>query len=689
MSNVSSIIKSIQDIMRKDVGVDGDAQRISQLVWMFFLKIYDDREEEIELLEDEYESPLPEHLRWRNWAADTEGMTGDELNDFVNLQLFPMLKEKLIVHTTSDKEEDIHKAKRAVVIRNIFEDAYNYMKSGTLMRQVINKICEINFNNTQDRHTFGSIYEQLLKDLQSAGNAGEFYTPRSVTQFIVNRVDPKLDEKVLDPACGTGGFLSCSIDYKREKYVKNSEDEAKLVQSIYGVEKKALPHMLCTTNMILHGVDVPSNIRRDNTLTKPLRDYSSSDKVHVVVANPPFGGTEEDGVQNNFPSNLQTKETADLFLTMIVRTLKANGRAGIVLPEGSMFGGGVKSRIKEHLMNECNLHTIVRLPKGVFEPYTDIATNLIFFDKGKPTKGVWFYEHPLPAHRAHLKGKSYSASDNLQFSEFKDVISWWDNREENSQAWYVPYEELANNNFDLDQRHPKHGKVNLPSPLDLSGSIRKTTDNLISYLENIEQLATQMKHIDAPRLPLHRLLTKSTNQIKLDDDTEYTRPTVKMRFRGMKVRDKKFGRDIGSKSQTVIKAGDLIFSRIDAHNGAMAIVPKELEGAIATNDFPSFSIDTEVITPEYLRYMLFQPSMVEVYYHLSKGSTNRRRIVVDKLMALEIPVPNCLKEQEAISNNLLLMEDMVKKVIECSGGIEEDTSLLTAASLHHVFSKDK
>ena len=261
MSNVSGIIKTIQDIMRKDVGVDGDAQRISQLVWMFFLKIYDDREEEIELLEEKYQSPLPEHLRWRNWAVNSEGMTGDELSDFVNIQLFPTLKEKLNLLGETGQ--------RALVIRNIFEDAYNYMKSGTLMRQVINKICEINFNNTEDRHTFGSIYEQILKDLQSAGNAGEFYTPRAVTKFIVDRVDPQLKESVLDPACGTGGFLACTIDHKKEKYFKGKQKDWEiLASSINGVEKKALPHMLCTTNMILHGIDTPTQIEHDNMLSK-------------------------------------------------------------------------------------------------------------------------------------------------------------------------------------------------------------------------------------------------------------------------------------------------------------------------------------------------------------------------------------------------------------------------------------
>ncbi len=279
MSNVGGIIKSIQDIMRKDVGVDGDAQRISQLVWMFFLKIFDDREAEKEFLEDEYHSPLPQHLRWRNWAANPEGMTGEELADFINLQLFPTLKNKLSLQGAQGR--------RAKVVRDVFEDAYNYMKSGTLIRQVINKISEIDFNTKNDRHTFGNIYEQILKGLQSAGNAGEFYTPRAVTTFIVNRLAPQLEEKVLDPACGTGGFLANVIEYKREHFLKSPADQETLQASINGVEKKALPHMLCVTNMILHGIDTPTNIRHDNTLSRPYKDYGSKDRVDVIVTNIP------------------------------------------------------------------------------------------------------------------------------------------------------------------------------------------------------------------------------------------------------------------------------------------------------------------------------------------------------------------------------------------------------------------
>ncbi len=461
MSNISGIIKSIQDIMRKDVGVDGDAQRISQLVWLFFLKIFDDREAELELLEDDYQSPLPDNLRWCHWAQDAEGMTGDELSEFVNLQLFPTLKEKLTLQGETGN--------RAQVVRTVFEDAYNYMKSGTLLRQVINKINEINFNNTADKHTFGGIYEQLLKDLQSAGNAGEFYTPRAVTRFIVNRVNPQLHESVLDPACGTGGFLSCSIDHKREQFVSSPADEEILQASIHGVEKKALPHMLCVTNMILHGIDIPLAIRHDNTLSRPYKDYSNKDRVDVIITNPPFGGMEEDGIENNFPANLRTRETADLFMALIIKLLKDKGRAAVVLPDGFLFGEGMKTRLKQSLLETCNLHTLVRLPNGVFNPYTGIKTNLLFFTKGTATENIWYYEHPYP------EGvKNYNKTKPMRFEEFQTEMDWWGNeadgfasRKQTEQAWRVSIEEIKQRNYNLDIKNPHIGEQVSHDPQEL------------------------------------------------------------------------------------------------------------------------------------------------------------------------------------------------------------------------------
>lgn len=444
MSNVSNIVKTIQDIMRKDAGISGDAQRLEQLGWMFFLKIFDDREKELALIRDDYRSPLPTHLRWSAWATDDEGITGDPLLEFVNSTLLPRLKSLAV-------GED----KFGSVVRKAFEDANNYMKNGTLMRQVINKINGIDFNAADDRHMFGDIYEKILKDLQSAGNAGEFYTPRAVTQFIVEQVNPKLGEAILDPACGTGGFLACTIDHLR-KQAKNEADENLIQECIAGVEKKHLPHILCMTNMMLHGIDVPHRIDHSNTLARPLIDWKPSERVEVIVTNPPFGGMEEDGIENNYPADFRTRETADLFLVLIIRLLKPGGRAGLVLPDGTLFGEGVKTRIKEHLMNECNLHTIVRLPNGVFSPYTGIRTNLLFFTKGEPTTDVWYYEHPYPE-----GAKSYNKGKPIRIEEFEPERQWWGNRVESEQAWRVSIDKIKASGFNLDIKNPNRREEGL------------------------------------------------------------------------------------------------------------------------------------------------------------------------------------------------------------------------------------
>ncbi|MCP6762546.1 MAG: type I restriction-modification system subunit M [Fischerella sp. CENA71] len=440
--SISTKIKTIQDIMRKDAGVDGDAQRISQLVWMIFLKVFDAREEEYELLEDNYKSPIPEGLRWRNWAANAEGITGDALLDFVDNALFKTLKE------LRNKATD----PRGRMIGKVFEDAYNYMKNGTLIRQVINKLNEIDFNKKEQKKQFSEIYEKILKDLQSAGNAGEYYTPRAVTKFIVDRIKPQLGEIVLDPACGTGGFLIAAIDYIRQHF--QSADVPEILQrTIRGTEKKPLPYNLCVTNLILYGIDVPS-VEHDNTLAQPLCDYNPQERVDVIITNPPFGGMEEDGIENNFPTTFRTRETADLFLVLIINLLKEGGRGAIVLPDGTLFGEGVKTRIKEKLLQDCNLHTIVRLPNGVFNPYTGIKTNLLFFTKGEPTETIWYYEHPLPAGY-----KSYSKTKPICFEEFSSEQAWWDNRKENEFAWQVSIADLKANNYNLDIKNPHQNKA--------------------------------------------------------------------------------------------------------------------------------------------------------------------------------------------------------------------------------------
>jgi type I restriction enzyme M protein len=442
--SVRNIVKSIQDIMRQDTGVDGDAQRISQLCWMFFLKIIDDQDQELELLDPSYRSPIPKSLQWRTWAADPEGITGEALQTFVNNELFPKLKG-LQPSGAGDRRR---------VVRDVFEDAYNYMKSGQLMRQVVNKITAIDFNNLAERQHFGELYEQILNDLQSAGNAGEYYTPRAVTGFMADRIDPHPGESLLDPACGTGGFLTCAIRHMRSQYVKTVEDEERMQQGLRAVEKKQLPHMLCVTNMLLHGIRDPGFVRHDNALARPYVSYTASDRVDIVLTNPPFGGREEDGIESNFPKQFQTRETADLFLALIVRLLRPGGRAAVVLPDGSLFGEGIKTRLKEHLMEECNLHTIVRLPNSVFKPYASIGTNLLFFEKGEPTREIWFYEHRVPEGQ-----KAYSMTKPIRLEHLQPCIDWWgglerQGRVENDVAWRVSADTVKARGYNLDIKNP-------------------------------------------------------------------------------------------------------------------------------------------------------------------------------------------------------------------------------------------
>ena len=445
--SLGNTIKTIQDIMRKDRGINGDAQRIEQLAWMLFLKIYSDLELETELEDSSYKSPIPKKYRWGSWADEEnlgkDALTGDELIDFINNDLFPKLKELDLTSYSGQARE------RGALLRNVFEGTYNFMKSGTLLRQIVNKVNQdIDYNSTETRHLFGDIYEQILRDLQSAGNAGEYYTPRAVTQFAIDMVNPQLGEIVLDPACGTGGFLTSAFEHMKKQVKKPSELKA-LKNSIRGVETKQLPHVLCATNMMVHGIEVPSNIVRDNTLARPLRDYGKKDQVDVIVTNPPFGGDEEVGIENNFPAEFRTRETADLFLVLVIELLKDGGRAAIVLPDGTLFGEGIKTRIKKKMLEECNLHTIVRLPKSVFAPYTSIATNVLFLTKGEPTKDIWYYEHQLP------EGvKAYNKTKPMRLAEFDEGKKWWSKRKETEKAWKVSAKDIAAGNYNLDIKNP-------------------------------------------------------------------------------------------------------------------------------------------------------------------------------------------------------------------------------------------
>ncbi|MFV8261602.1 N-6 DNA methylase [Aerococcus viridans] len=442
--SIENLVKRIQDIMRQDAGVDGDAQRISQLVWLLFLKVYDAKEEEWEFMDDNYESIIPEDLKWRSWAPDNKdgkALTGGALLDFVNNQLFPTLK---------DLEVDEYTPQRAAIVKTIFEDAYNYMRDGVLLRQVINVLNEVDFNDYQERHAFNDVYETFLKSLQSAGSSGEFYTSRVLTEFIIEMLNPKIGEVVADYAAGTGGFLTSALEHFRLQE-ETPEDREIINKSIVGIEKKGLPYMLAMTNLILHDIDEPG-IKRGNSLAENVREVSDKDKVDVFAMNPPYGGVEGPGIQANFPNDMQTKETADLFMAMIMFHLKKNGRAGVILPDGFLFGtDAAKVNIKKKLLKEFNLHTIVRLPSGVFAPYTPIKTNILFFENKGTTEKIDFIEIPLPD---GLKN-GFTKTRPFMKKHIEAAREWYLHRENGDEnAYSVTIEEIEKRNFNIDIRNP-------------------------------------------------------------------------------------------------------------------------------------------------------------------------------------------------------------------------------------------
>ncbi len=469
MSNIGGVIKSIRDIFRKDPGLSGDAQRIEQLGWMIFLKLFDDKDQEKELLNPKYKSPIPTELQWRNWAADDEGMTGDALIDFVNNKLFPQLK-----NLTVGLDDTL-----GVIIRNIFDGTNNYMKSGTTFRQAINKLNEIDFNSSKEHHIFNAIYEDILQGLATKKDTGEFYTPRAVTQFIIDMVDPKLGEKIADPACGTAGFLVCAIEHVR-KQVKNIDDRKVLQETITGTELKPLPFMLSVVNLITHDIEVPQIVNTD-ALSRELTSIRQADRVDIIVANPPFGGVVGDGMETNFPLNYRTKESADLFLILFIQMLKDGGRAGIVLPDGSLTGEGVKARVRQKLLEDCNVHTIVRLPQSVFAPYATVNTNLIFFEKGKKTRDIWYYEHTLPEGQ-----KAYNKTKPIRIEEFEPLKAWWNDRKESEVSWKISMDTIIERNFDLDIKNPN--KVVEEVVYDRMAIINKLETNQSKISEILEDL---------------------------------------------------------------------------------------------------------------------------------------------------------------------------------------------------------
>jgi len=479
MANLSGFVKRLRDIMRNDAGINGDAQRIEQIAWMLFLKVYDTKEQDWEWAEDDYVSIIPEECRWANWAHDDRSgraMTGERLLDFVNNTLFPTLK-KLPV----DAETPIKKA----IVQTTFADANNYMKDGVLLRQVINVIDELDLSDYEESHAFGEIYETILRELQSAGSAGEFYTPRAVTDFMAKMIQPQIGEKMADFACGTGGFLTSWLAELKKK-VQTTEDEAAYSSSIYGIEKKQFPYMLCITNMLLHDLDVPQ-VFHDNSLLRDVLDYTEKDQFNVILMNPPYGGSEKAEVKNHFPADLASSETADLFLSVIMYRLKQNGRAAVILPDGFLFGtDNAKINIKKKLLSEFNLHTVIRMPSSVFSPYTSITTNILFFDRTGPTEATWFYRLDMPEGYKH-----FSKTKPMKLEHFAPAMEWWENRQAINEDGFdkarkFTVKELSEDlSYNLDQCGYPHEEEEILAPMDLIQRYQEERASLNAEIDRV------------------------------------------------------------------------------------------------------------------------------------------------------------------------------------------------------------
>ena len=486
MSNLTGFVKRLRDIMRNDAGINGDAQRIEQIAWMLFLKVYDAKEQDWEWDDEDYTSIIPEKCRWQNWAHDDKtgtALTGDKLLDFVNNKLFPTLKNLPV-----DVSTPIKKA----IVQTTFADANNYMKDGVLLRQVINVIDELDFSDYEESHAFGEIYETILKELQSAGSAGEFYTPRAVTDFMAQVIQPQIGETMADFACGTGGFI---VSWLKElkKLVNTTEDEEAYSNSIYGIEKKQFPYMLCVTNLLLHGLDVPQEYH-SNTLLHDVLDYTESDKVDVILMNPPYGGSEKADVKNHFPSDLASSETADLFMSVIMYRLKQNGRAAVILPDGFLFGtDSAKVNIKKKLLRESNLHTIIRLPGSVFSPYTSITTNILFFDNTHPTEETWFYRLDMPEGYKH-----FSKTKPMKLEHFQPVLDWWNDRQEINEEGFDKAKKLTVQQlteelgYNLDQCGYPHEEEEILAPMDLIQRYEEQRASLNAEIDRVLEEITSL-----------------------------------------------------------------------------------------------------------------------------------------------------------------------------------------------------
>jgi len=650
-AKLAALIKSARDAMRKDAGLNGDLDRIPQLAWILFLKAFDGLEQNRAVTEADYQPAIEAPYRWRDWAADPNGPTGDALLTFVDGRLLPYLRG--LAGTSGHDPRD--------VLAAVFKETNNRMLSGYLLRDVVNKVNEINFASSDDIHTMAHLYESMLREMRdAAGDSGEFYTPRPAIRFMVQQLDPQLGEIVLDPACGTGGFLIETLDYLEPK-LRTTQQRRRLHRDLRGIEKKPLPYLLGTMNLLLHGVGQPG-ISRANALTRPIMQIDKRDRVDVILTNPPFGGEEEKSVQANFPADKQTAETAWLFLQLVIRQLKDGGRCGIVVPNGLLFGGGVGARIKQQLLTECNVHTIVRLPDGVFEPYTAIPSNLLFFDKTGRTKEVWYYEVPPPEGR-----KKYSKTKPMRFEELAECQAWWDSREPNDRAWRVPIADIEASGFNLDLRNP-HRPDDLAHrpPAELLAELIETQREILERLEELRsdvgdiaeeaspraRGAAEPAQAAWPRVRLGSLMTPAIEHVRVDPSTTYPNLGVFSFGRGLFAKPDIDGATTSATTLNRVHAGQFIYSRLFAFEGAYADVPPEFDGYYVSGEFPTFDPDPCRLDVRWLAMYLRSTDRWHELAGSSKGlGVHRQRVPIEAVLGYEIWLPP-VEQQRAMAHTI-------------------------------------
>jgi type I restriction enzyme M protein len=650
--SLGSLLKSARDIMRKDKGLNGDLDRLPMLTWIMFLKFLDDleiqREEEAKLAGKKFKPAIEVPYRWRDWAANPEGLTGDALLAFINQEeatlpngrkgtgLFHYLRQ--LTSSNGDNRRD--------VIATVFRGVQNRMINGYLLRDLVNKIGAIHFTSSGELHTLGSLYESMLREMRdAAGDSGEFYTPRAVVRFMVEVTNPRLGETILDPACGTGGFLVESYNYL-SKQVKTVADRKILQEkSIFGCEAKSLPYLLAQMNLLLHGLDAPQ-IDPGNALRFKLTEIGERDRVDVILTNPPFGGEEEKGIQNNFPSDKQTSETALLFLQLIMRKLRKVGRASpsapparaaVVVPNGTLFGDGVCARIKEELLKEFNLHTILKLPAGVFSPYTDIETNILFFDRSGPTQEIWYYEHPLPAGRP-----KYTKTKQIRFEEFEPCMHWLRKRQENEQAWLVSLQQIAEGGYNLDIKNPRTptDECSLSTESVLESLVSRESQMVASVRKLQGTVLDDLNLVQVwPLKPIHSFAKRIDRSIVPIPGREYRILGVRLWGEGVYEREPLDGGNTRYSRFTQVKTGDIVVNKIWARNGSVGVVSKSQNDCFVTSEFPVFGPDFEQIDPDWFRWVTRMRYFWKECEEKSRGTTGKNRIRPEKFLEINVPLP--------------------------------------------------